>query len=96
LKATTDKLLHKKVLASLAADDRTATANLHVGVLNGFVHLAGVVSSLDIRTVAAELAGNIYGVRGVINRIDAPGAPRPARIINLHPENRDLKVKKQA
>jgi osmotically-inducible protein OsmY len=83
-----DELLHKKILASLAADDRTATANLRVGVRNGFAHLAGMVASLDIRSVAAELAGNISGVRGVINRIDAPGAPRPGRIINLNPGNK--------
>lgn len=82
----TDESLHKKVLASLATDDRTATADLRVGVSNGFVHLAGTALSLDIRTAAADLAENIPGVRGVINRIDAPGAPRPARIINLNPE----------
>jgi osmotically-inducible protein OsmY len=89
LNPITDESLHKKILANLTTDERTATANLRVGVLNGFVHLAGMVLSLDIRTAAGELAGNTPGVRGVINRIDAPGAPRPARIININPKNQE-------
>ena len=63
--------------------------NLRVGVLNGIVHLAGVVDSLPERGAAEELAGQVPGVRGVVNRIEAPGAPSPAREINL-----DLKQRK--
>jgi len=78
-----DDNLRAAVLARFAADNRTASANLRVGVLNGIVHMAGVVSSLETWTVAAELAGTVPGVRGVVNRIEAPGAPSPARTIHL-------------
>ncbi len=61
---------------------------LRVGVLNGFVHLTGAVDSIDTRSMAEELVVKIKGVRGVVNRIEAPGSPHPARIIHL-----DLKTK---
>lgn len=61
---------------------------LRVGVLNGFVHLTGAVDSNDTRSMAEELVVKIKGVRGVVNRIEAPGSPHPARIIHL-----DLKTK---
>jgi hypothetical protein len=45
---------------------------------------------LPERGATEELAGQAPGVRGVVNRIEAPGAPSPAREINL-----DLKTRKQ-
>ena len=78
-----DDNLRTAVLARFAEEDNTAFANLRVGVLNGIVHLAGIVSSLETWTIAAELAGAVPGVRGVVNRIEAPGAPSPARTIHL-------------
>ena len=75
---TSDESLRKAILARLADDPRTAFTNLRVGVLNGIAHLAGIVTSLETRIVAAELVGEITGVRGVVNRIEAPGAPSPA------------------
>ena len=80
---TPDESLHKTILARFTADERTASASLRVGVLNGIVHLAGVVTSPEAHIAAAELAGSVPGVRGVVNRIEAPGAPRPARTVNL-------------
>jgi osmotically-inducible protein OsmY len=80
---TADEKLRAAILSRFAADERTAYANLRVGVLNGIVHLAGVVNSIETRILAAELAEETEGVRGVVNRIEAPGAPRPDRIINL-------------
>ena len=79
-----DEKLSDAILTRLAGDDRTAFANLRVGVLNGVAHIAGVVSSLETYLVAAEIAGSVRGVRGVVNRIEAPGAPSPARIIHLN------------
>lgn len=78
-----DESMRKAILSRLAADDRTAYANLRVGVLNGIAHLAGVVPSLETRIAAAELAGTVPAIRGVVNRIEAPGAPSPGRTINL-------------
>jgi len=83
-----DHNLRKTILAKFAADERTAFANLRVGVLNGIVHLAGVVTALEIRVAAAELAEEIPGVRGVVNRIEAPGAPSPARTVYLNLQNK--------
>lgn len=79
-----DESLRAAILALFAADSRTASADLHVGVLNGIVHLAGEVSSLEVRLAAAKLAGEVAGVRGVVNRIEAPGAPSPSRRIDLN------------
>ncbi|MDL1945059.1 BON domain-containing protein [Chloroflexi bacterium CFX2] len=49
--------------SSLATDNRTAFANLRVGVLNGIAHLAGVVNSIETRILAAELAEDVPGIR---------------------------------
>ena len=81
--AVSDECLREAVLAVLLTDDRTASAELRVGVLNAIVHLAGTVGTLAERAAAEELAGQVPGVRGVVNRIEAPGAPSPAREINL-------------
>lgn len=78
-----DESLRAAILAVLAADQHTASADLRVGVLNGIVHLAGVVDSLAARDAVEELAGRVPSIRGVVNRIEAPGAPSPAREINL-------------
>ncbi len=85
-----DESLRAATLAVLTADGRTAHADLRVGVLNGIVHLAGAADALAERAAAEALAGQIPGVRGVVNRIAAPGAPSPAREISL-----DLKTRKQ-
>jgi osmotically-inducible protein OsmY len=78
-----DEDLRAAILAEFMADSRIASSDLRVGVLNGIAHLAGKVDSLDRRRLAEEIAGQVPGVRGVVNRIEAPGAPSPARMINL-------------
>lgn len=82
-----DHNIRKTILAKFAADEHTAFADLRVGVLNGIVHLAGVVTALEIRIAAAELAEDVPGVRGIVNRIEAPGAPSPARTVHLNLKN---------
>lgn len=84
LKKSDDKL-RVAVLSHFSANERVACANLRVGVLNGIAHLAGVVDSIEVRVIAAELAEEVEGVRGVVNRIEAPGAPSPSRTITLSP-----------
>ena len=88
--AISDEGLRAAVFAVFASDRRTASAGLRVGVLNGIIHLAGAVDTLDTRAAAEELAGQVTGVRGVVNRIEAPGAPSPAREINLELRNEKL------
>lgn len=79
-----DNELRTAILDRFDSNAQTASANLRVGVLNNIVHLAGVVSSLEIWITAAELADEVPGVRGVVNRIEAPNAPHPARTIHLN------------
>ena len=83
--STPDEKLRAAILSRFAADERMASVNLRVGVLNGIVHLAGVVNSIETRILAAELAEAVEGVRGVVNRIEAPGAPSPSRTVHLSP-----------
>jgi len=83
-----DESLRVAILSRLAGDGHTAYANLRVGVVNGIAHLAGVANSIETRILAAELAEEVTGVRGVVNRIEAPGAPSPARMVNLTLQNK--------
>ena len=81
-----DEKLRDAILAGLAGDNRTTNANLRVGVSNGIAHIAGVVALLEIFIAATKIAEAVPGVRGVVNRIEAPGAPSPARMVNLNLE----------
>ena len=78
-----DETLREAILAAFAADNRIAADNLRVGVLNSIAHLAGKVDDLSKRDLAEALAQQVPGIRGVVNRIDCPGAPSPARTVNL-------------
>ncbi|MEJ2550497.1 MAG: BON domain-containing protein [Anaerolineales bacterium] len=78
-----DENLRAAILAKFAAESRIASTNVRVGVLNGIAHLAGEVDSLAKRSMAEDLAREIPGVRGIVNRIEAPGAPNPSRTVNL-------------
>jgi len=78
-----DENLREVILTIFATDSRTASTDLRVGVLNGIAHLAGSVDSLTKRDMAEELAKHVCGIRGVVNRIEAPGAPSPSRAVNL-------------
>jgi osmotically-inducible protein OsmY len=78
-----DETLRRAILAAFAADNRIAADNLRVGVLNSIAHLAGNVDDLSKRDLAEALAQQVPGIRGVVNRIDCPGAPSPARTVNL-------------
>jgi len=78
-----DEQLREVILNIFAADSRIAPAGLRVGVLNGIAHLAGMVDSLTTREVAEDLVKKLSGIRGVVNRIDAPGAPSPSREVNI-------------
>jgi osmotically-inducible protein OsmY len=85
---TPDERQRLAILDIFAADKRTCAAGLRVGVLNGIVHLAGVVESRAVRSAAEEMVRKLPGVLGVVNRIEAPGAPKPTRTINLDLKNK--------
>jgi len=78
-----DDLLRGSVLQALAGNLKTASLDLRVGVLNGVVHLGGAAPSEALWRLAQAIAAEIPGVRGVVNRIEAPGAPSPSRVINI-------------
>jgi osmotically-inducible protein OsmY len=79
-----DESLRAAILSRFATAARRELLQLRVGVLNGIAHLAGSVPSMEIYQLAAEIAGSVPGIRGVANRIEAPGAPDPSRRIDLH------------
>lgn len=91
---SSDESLRAAILDLFDVDARTASASLRVGVLNGIAHLAGNVHSLEVRDAAEELVRSVYGVRGVVNRIAAPGAPSPARTVNLNLQNEGIQMSK--
>ena len=82
-----DENLREAILTVFANDSQTASTDLRVGVLNGIAHLAGSADSLTKRDAAEELAKHVRGIRGVVNRIEAPGAPSPSRAVNLELNN---------
>lgn len=86
-----DTQLRKEVLRALADDENTKELDIHVGVLNGIVHMAGQVPSPEMWHRSEKIAANISGVRAVVNRLEAPGAPSPARNIQLQlaPQKRE-------
>lgn len=82
---TVDEQLRAAILQALALDQCTLGLDLRVGVLGGFAHLAGKVPTLELRAHTELVVSSVPGVRGVANRIEAPGAPSPARTVNLSP-----------
>jgi osmotically-inducible protein OsmY len=83
VKASADEDLREAVRTALAADPDTAVLNLRVGVLHCVAHLGGQAPSPRLRHRAEAVAAGVIGVRGVANRIEAPGAPSPMRTIEL-------------
>lgn len=83
MKETVDEDLREAVRATLAADPFLAPLDLRIGVLNAVVHLGGLAPSAILRDRAERVAAGVSGVRGVANRIEAPGAPSPMRTIEL-------------
>jgi len=78
-----DKRLRAAVLLALSKDADLAPLGLRVGVLNAIVHLCGSAPTPALWEHASRVAGDVPGVRAVVNRICAPGAPYPIRTIHL-------------
>ena len=78
-----DEQLRIRIILALTLDERTAALDLRVGVLNEIAHLAGQAPSLNIWNLTERIVLGVAGVRGVVNRIEAPDAPLPARTIYL-------------
>ena len=82
-RSVSDISLREEIINKLANDHRTARVEIRVGVLDTIAHLAGTVNSLEIRTAAETIASGVENIRGVVNRIQAPGSPAPSRTIHL-------------
>jgi hypothetical protein len=78
-----DEYLRLAVLDALAANEQTGALEIRVGVINAVAHLGGSAPALALWELAQEIAAKVPGIRGVVNRIEAPDAPAPSRIIHL-------------
>lgn len=81
--AADDERLRAAILAALAADPIAALCDLRIGVHHKVAHLGGTAPGLEAWAAVERLVGSVAGVRGVVNRVAAPGAPSPARTIHL-------------
>ena len=79
-----DKRLRAAVLLALGRDSDLMSLDLRVGVLNAIVHLCGSAPTPALWERAGRVAGDVPGVRAVVNRISAPGAPHPTRTVHLN------------
>jgi osmotically-inducible protein OsmY len=77
-----DETVRLEILKALTKSLPHAS-NLRVGVISGIAHLGGNLSNRDEWGLAEAVAHSVFGVRGVVNRIEAPDAPAPGRKIDL-------------
>jgi hypothetical protein len=79
--ATDDASVNMQVQAHLFSDQNLSGQSIQATVANGAVTLAGNVTSDAARTAAAADAGQVVGVRTVINNLVVqPGAPTSAQV----------------
>ena len=78
-----DDSVRDAVMGALIQEERISVTGLRVGVQNGIVHLSGGLPSLETWETVEKIAAQVPGVRGVVNRIEAPGAPSAGREIDL-------------
>lgn len=65
----TDPQLQQDVIAELESDPLFSGTDIEVSVEDGIVTLRGTGSSIAVKTAAENLAKNIAGVKGVIEKI---------------------------
>jgi hypothetical protein len=65
-----DEAIAEAVRRELAEDAMTTDLQVNVLVVNGVVHLRGVVADLDDADRVEEVAGRVPGVREVIEELD--------------------------
>jgi osmotically-inducible protein OsmY len=68
-----DDKLHREVAGALGKIEHEYGVKFFTGVQNGVVVLNGEVKHADMRDLAEKCAGNITGVRGVINTVRVHG-----------------------
>ncbi len=72
-----DTVITTEVKAKLAAEKLSNLTKVEVKTDNGIVTLNGVVDDADRRVRAAQIAGSVNGVRGIVNNIHVAGSTVP-------------------
>jgi len=80
-----DTVLTTEIKAKLAADQLSNLTKIGVNTKNGVVTLTGTVDSLERLQRAAQIAGSVKGVRGVVNSIQIAGTPTPGPTATIAP-----------
>ena len=64
-----DTNITTEIKARLAGEKAATLTRVHVETQQGTVYLTGIVSTDALKERAAEIAGKIHGVRGVVNNV---------------------------
>lgn len=72
-RAIDDSVLTAKVKSALIADSETKAHQINVETFQGTVQLSGFVDDAKVRQRAAQVAGNVEGVRDVQNKLEVRG-----------------------
>ena len=80
-----DTVITTEIKAKLTADQLSNLTKVGVNTKQGIVTLSGTVDSLERRERAAQLAGSVKGVRGVVNAIQLAGTTPPASTASTPP-----------
>ncbi len=68
-----DASITTAVKAKLAAEKASTLTRIGVDTVKGTVYLTGVVETAAIKERAGEVAGQVKGVRGVVNNLKVQG-----------------------
>jgi Cu/Ag efflux protein CusF len=80
-----DTVMTTEIKTKLAADKLSNLTKIGVSTKNGVVTLSGTVDSLERQERAAQIAGSVKGVRGVVNTIQVAGTAPPAATASTPP-----------
>ncbi len=81
-----DTVITTEIKAKLTADKLSNLTKVGVSTKNGVVTLSGTVDSIERQERAAQIAGSVKGVRGVVNTIQVAGATPPASTVSTPPQ----------
>jgi len=80
-----DTVITTEIKAKLTADKLSNLTKVGVDTKQGIVTLSGTVDSIERRERAAQIAGSVKGVRGVVNAIQLAGTTPPAPTASTPP-----------
>ena len=80
-----DTVITTEIKAKLTADQLSNLTKVGVNTKQGIVTLSGTVDSIERRERAAQIAGSVKGVRGVVNAIQLAGTTPPAPTASTPP-----------